>query len=143
MNITKNTIVGIFGGATLVTAAITGVAATASADSAPKAKVTVTIKAEGVELSGVVKSKKASCAANRKVKVFQVINGEAKQMFSDTTDRGSRAVRLEHRQHRHRGPVLREGQRQARLQGRREPDHRRRSPPEQPVTDAGHHVYSY
>ena len=76
MNITKKTIVGIFGGATLATAALTGVAATATAEAAPKAKVTVTIKAEGVELSGVVKSKKASCAANRKVKVFEVVDGD-------------------------------------------------------------------
>ena len=88
MNITKNAIVGIFGGATLATAALTGVAATASADSAPKATVTVTIKAQGVELSGVVKSKKASCAANRKVKVFIMVDGEPHLFASDTTDSG-------------------------------------------------------
>ena len=88
MNITKKTIVGIFGGATLATAALTGAAATATADSAPKAKVTVTIKAEGVELSGLVKSKKASCAANRKVKVFIMVDGEPHLFATDTTDEG-------------------------------------------------------
>lgn len=86
MNITKKTIVGIVGGATLATAALTGVAATASAEAAPKAKVTVTIKAEGVELSGVVKSKKASCSANRKVKVFIMVDGEPHLFATDTTD---------------------------------------------------------
>jgi hypothetical protein len=87
MNITKNTIVGIFGGATLVTAALTGLAATANADAAPKAKVTVTIKAEGVELSGVVKSSNPTlCSANRKVKVFKVIAGQPHLFASDTTD---------------------------------------------------------
>ncbi len=88
MNITKKIIVGIIGGATLATAALTGVAATATAEAAPKAKVTVTIKAEGVELSGVVKSKKASCAANRKVKVFEVVDGSPVFRYSDTTDEG-------------------------------------------------------
>ncbi len=89
MNITKKTIVGIFGGATLATAALTGIAATATADAAPKAKVTVTIKAEGVELSGVVKSKNpALCAANRKVKVFKMVDGEPHLFASDTTDEG-------------------------------------------------------
>jgi hypothetical protein len=88
MNITKKTIVGILGGATLATAALTGVAATASAEAATKARVTVTIQAQGVELSGVVKSKKASCAANRKVKVFIMVDGEPHLFASDTTDEG-------------------------------------------------------
>ena len=85
MKSTRNAIVAIFGGATLVTGALTGLAATA--DAAPKAAVTVTIKATGVELSGVVKSKKpAKCAANRKVKVYKLINGEPHLFSSDTTD---------------------------------------------------------
>ncbi len=86
MNITRSIIVGSFVGATLGTGALFGFATTA-ADAAPKAKVTVTIQAEGTDLSGVVKSRNPElCAANRTVKVFQVINGQAQLFASDTTD---------------------------------------------------------
>jgi hypothetical protein len=86
MNITKKAVVGFLGGATLATAALTGIAATADA-AAPKANVTVTIKAQGVELSGVVKSSNpALCSANRKVKVYKVIAGQPHLFSTDTTD---------------------------------------------------------
>jgi hypothetical protein len=86
MNTTRNIIVGIFGGATLATAALTGIAATADA-AAPKANVTVTIKAQGVDLSGVVKSSNPTlCSANRKVKVYKVIGGQPHLFSTDTTD---------------------------------------------------------
>jgi hypothetical protein len=82
----KASIVGILGGAALVSGALTGLAAT-TADAAAKAPVTVTIKAEGVDLSGVVKSRNPNlCAANRKVKVYKVINGENHLFATDTTD---------------------------------------------------------
>jgi hypothetical protein len=82
----KASIVGILGGAALVSGALTGLATT-TADAAAKASVTVTIQAEGVDLSGVVKSTRpALCAANRKVKVYKVINGENHLFATDTTD---------------------------------------------------------
>ncbi len=85
MTVTRNLLVGLVGGATLATAALAGLAATAEA--APKAKVTVTIQAQGVELSGVVKSRNpALCAANRKVKVFKVVNGQPHLFATDTTN---------------------------------------------------------
>jgi hypothetical protein len=82
----KASIVGILGGAALVSGALTGLATT-TADAAAKASVTVTIQAEGVDLSGVVKSTRPRlCAANRKVKVYKVINGENHLFATDTTD---------------------------------------------------------
>ncbi len=85
MTITTNTLVGIVGGGTLAAVALTGLVATAEA--APKARVTVTIQAQGVELSGVVKSRNpALCAANRKVKVFKVVGGEPHLFATDTTN---------------------------------------------------------
>jgi len=82
----KKSIAGILGGTALVAGALTGLATTA-ADAAAKAPVTVTIKAEGTDLSGVVKSRNPGlCAANRKVKVFKVINGENHLFTTDTTD---------------------------------------------------------
>ena len=82
----KASIAGILGGAALVSGAFAGLATTA-ADAAAKAPVTVTIKAEGTDLSGVVKSRNPGlCAANRKVKVFKVINGENHLFATDTTD---------------------------------------------------------
>lgn len=82
----KASVAGILGGAALVSAALTGFTAT-TADAAAKAKVTVTIQAEGVDLSGVVKSANPElCAANRKVKVYKVINGENHLFATDTTD---------------------------------------------------------
>ena len=82
----KASIVGILGGAALVSGALTGITTAADA-AATKARVTVTIQAEGVDLSGVVKSRNPNlCAANRKVKVFKVINGENHLFATDTTD---------------------------------------------------------
>lgn len=86
MNITRSIITGSLVGATLGTGALFGFA-TSAADAAAKAPVTVTIQAEGVDLSGVVKSRNPElCAANRKVKVFKVINGENHLFATDTTD---------------------------------------------------------
>jgi hypothetical protein len=80
----NKTITGIVGGTALVAGVLTGL--TTAAEAAPKATVTVTIKAEGVELSGVVKSSNpALCAADRKVKVFKMINGQPHLFSTDTT----------------------------------------------------------
>ncbi len=85
MTVSKSALVGMVGATTLAAAAMTGLAATVEA--APKARVTVTIQAQGVELSGVVKSRNpALCAANRKVKVFKVINGQSHLFATDTTN---------------------------------------------------------
>jgi hypothetical protein len=77
-------------GAGAVTAGLLGAQGGASAAAAPKAKVTVTIKAEQVDLSGTVSSPKPKkCAANRTVVVFEQIGGRGggndKKRFSDTT----------------------------------------------------------
>jgi len=54
---------------------------------APKADVTVTITAEGTDMSGVVKSPRpALCAADRTVKVFKLVHGEPHLWATDTTD---------------------------------------------------------
>lgn len=55
-------------------AALTAVAMAATAgnaDAATKARTTLTIQAEGVDLSGKVKSSKLSCLGNRMVKVYK------------------------------------------------------------------------
>jgi len=86
MNLTRSIIAGSFVGATLGTGLLFGFATTA-ADAAAKAPVTVTIQAQGTDLSGVVKSRNPGlCAANRTVKVFKVINGENHLFATDTTD---------------------------------------------------------
>lgn len=70
--------------AALVVALPTGVAAEAAA---PKARVTVTIKAEGTDMFGTVSSSKPlKCAANRTVKVFKLVNGEPHLWATDTTE---------------------------------------------------------
>lgn len=52
------------------------------------ASVTVTITAQGTDMSGVVDSSNpALCAAHRTVKVYRVVNGQAHSFASDTTDR--------------------------------------------------------
>ena len=85
MNITRNLIVGTFGGAALAAGALTGVAATAEA-AAAKAPVTVTIKAEGTDMSGEVKSRKpGKCANNRIVKVFIVLDDGPHLFATDTS----------------------------------------------------------
>ena len=66
------------------------VALAGSAYAAPKAPVTVTIKAEGTDMSGAVKSSSAACAADRTVVVFKQKGarggGDDKRFASDTTD---------------------------------------------------------
>ena len=77
--------------AALAVALPAGVAAEAAA---PAAKVTVTIKAEGTDMSGTVSSTKPLlCAANRTVKVFKLVEGEPHLFASDTTEKqGSKYV---------------------------------------------------
>lgn len=71
--------------AVLTTGLPAGLAATAAA---PAASVTVTIKAEGTDMSGTVSSTKPlKCAANRTVKVFKLVNGEPHLWASDTTEK--------------------------------------------------------
>ena len=64
-------------------AVVPGLAVAAAAP----ADVTVTIKAEGTDMFGTVKSTKpALCAANRTVKVFKLVDGEPHLWATDTTD---------------------------------------------------------
>lgn len=71
--------------AVLTTGLPAGLAATAAA---PAASVTVTIKAEGTDMSGTVSSTKPlKCASNRTVKVFKLVNGEPHLWASDTTEK--------------------------------------------------------
>lgn len=51
--------------------AVAMVATAGNADAATKARTTLTIQAEGVDLSGKVKSSKLSCLGNRMVKVYK------------------------------------------------------------------------
>lgn len=84
---------------TIVTAALAttaGLAALAvpvpaTAGAAPvaarRAPVTVTITAEGTDMSGVVRSPRPlKCAADRTVKVFKLVAGEPHLWATDTTD---------------------------------------------------------
>lgn len=65
----------------LVTSAIPAQAAATRAD------VTVTIKAEGTDMSGLVKSTRPKrCAANRTVKVFKLVDGVPHLWATDTTE---------------------------------------------------------
>jgi hypothetical protein len=78
-------------GVAAVVAGLSGVQGGATAAPA-RAKVTVTIKAEQVDLSGTVSSTRpAKCAANRTVFVFEQIGtrggGDDVKRFSDTTDK--------------------------------------------------------
>lgn len=72
-------------------AGLVGVIGMGAAEAASKAAVTVTIRAEGTDLSGVVKSSRpAVCAADRTVVVFKVKGGfgggDDVRFASDTTD---------------------------------------------------------
>ena len=59
----------------------------ADAAVAPPAKVSVTIKAAGTDMSGVVKSPRpARCADNRTVKVYKLVKGEPHLWATDTTE---------------------------------------------------------
>jgi len=74
---------GVTAGSGLVPAA-----QAAPAEARAKASVTVTIKAEGTDMSGVVKSSRpARCAADRTVKVFKMVDGEPHLWASDTTSK--------------------------------------------------------
>ncbi|WP_182525502.1 hypothetical protein [Nocardioides dongkuii] len=67
-------------------------AAPATSAAAPaRAAVTVTITAEGTDMSGVVKSPRPRrCAADRTVKVFKMVAGEPHLWVADTTERQGR-----------------------------------------------------
>jgi hypothetical protein len=56
--------------------ALSMVVAPGAVEAATKAKTTLTIKAEGVDLSGTVESKKLSCLGGRKVKVYKQVGSE-------------------------------------------------------------------
>jgi hypothetical protein len=76
-------------GASVTLAGVLGVQGGATA-APPRAKVSVTIQAEQVDLSGTVSSTKPiKCAANRTVSVFEQIGGRGggddEKRFSDTT----------------------------------------------------------
>jgi hypothetical protein len=63
--------------AVLVTlTALTMAVAPGNADAATRAKTTLTIKAEGVDLSGTVKSQRLSCLGERKVRVYKQVGAE-------------------------------------------------------------------
>lgn len=52
-----------------------------------RASVTVTITAQGVDMSGVVRSSRpARCAADRTVKLYKLVHGEPHLWTTDTTD---------------------------------------------------------
>lgn len=81
------------GSSALVAIAVAGLVGVGAggAQAAPKASVSVTIRAEGTDLSGVVKSSRpAVCAADRTVVVFKVRGtvggGDDARFASDTTD---------------------------------------------------------
>lgn len=68
-------------------ATMSGLVSTAEAATAG-ADVTVTITAQGTDMSGEVQSSDpALCAAQRTVKVYRVVNGKAHPFASDKTDR--------------------------------------------------------
>jgi hypothetical protein len=72
--------------------ALTMAVAPGNADAATKAKTTLTIKAEGVDLSGTVQSSKLSCLGQRNVKVYKQIATEQSPktdpvIASDTSER--------------------------------------------------------
>ncbi|WP_134764918.1 hypothetical protein [Nocardioides sp. 1609] len=77
----------VTGGVALAAAGAGTSAQAAPAQAAPaRAAVTVTITAEGTDMSGVVKSARpALCAADRTVKVFKLVDGEPHLWASDTT----------------------------------------------------------
>lgn len=62
-----------------------------SADAASRAKSKVTIKAEGVDLHGKVKSKRKACKVERMVYVYKHLADGSDHLFStDTTDEQGR-----------------------------------------------------
>lgn len=72
-------------------AAATGLVSTAGAfAAAPAATSTVTIKAEGTDLSGTVRSDRAACEGDRTVVVYKVVGkrggGDDLRFASDTTE---------------------------------------------------------
>ncbi|MEI5676094.1 MULTISPECIES: hypothetical protein [unclassified Nocardioides] len=81
--------------AVLAAGLITAAAPAQAAPAAPaRAKVTVTITADGTDMSGVVRSTRPKrCAQDRTVKVFKLVAGEPHLWATDTTDlQGGRYV---------------------------------------------------
>ena len=76
--------------AAVLAATVPGVAAQAAQAApaaAPKARVTVTIQAEGTDMFGTVSSSKPlKCAADRTVRVFKLVAGEPHLWANDTTE---------------------------------------------------------
>jgi hypothetical protein len=73
-------------------AALIATTASTSVQAATKARTTLTIQAEGVDLSGKVKSTKLSCLGNRTVKVYKQKGTEQRPatdpvIASDTSER--------------------------------------------------------
>ncbi|WP_244931142.1 hypothetical protein [Nocardioides sp. W7] len=83
-SVAKSTILPLL----LVAGALTASATLVPAQAAPaRAEVTVTITAQGTDMSGVVKSPRPKrCAADRTVKVFKLVGGEPHLWATDTTD---------------------------------------------------------
>jgi hypothetical protein len=84
--------------AAFAVAALTALALADPAQSAGPAKTKLTIKAEGVDLSGTVKSTKLRCVANRNIKLYKQLgsrqNPKADSLIAtDTSERqGNRGV---------------------------------------------------
>ena len=69
-------------------AALSGLAPAAAQTAPSNASVTVTITAQGTDMSGTVDSSNpALCAAHRTVKVYRVVGGVPHAFASDTTER--------------------------------------------------------
>jgi hypothetical protein len=76
----------------LTAGGLAGLSAPVAAAQAPaRADVTVTITAEGTDMSGVVRSTRpVRCAANQTVKVYKLVRGVPHLFATDTTDRQGR-----------------------------------------------------
>lgn len=84
---------GALAAAFLAAVAVITLAFTDPAFSAARAKTTLTIKAEGVDLSGTVKSEKLRCVDNRNIKLYKQRPGADALIATDTSERqGNRGV---------------------------------------------------
>ena len=84
---------GALAAAFLAAVAVITLAFTDPAFSAARAKTTLTIKAEGVDLSGTVKSEKLRCVDNRNIKLYKQRPGADDLIATDTSERqGNRGV---------------------------------------------------
>ncbi len=61
--------------------------------SAEPAKTTLTIRAQGLDLSGTVRSERSRCLGNRQIKLYKVKPGADELVATDTSERqGNRGV---------------------------------------------------